>query len=168
MRKTCAHCPPTLRLKIQDRSAGCRNRLSRRFSFTMSLFLETTNCDFHIFCKNKVTVYFKRAPVWDWNGKSLKNTHMNNLLLFKQTRKRKKSSNIYWWVNAYQLQNVLILWHHTEFQWGITVGGEGVGGRERKRLNVRERERESVCYDTSILQHTKYIFWWLLKSDLQR
>ena len=37
------------------------------------------------------------------------------------------------------------------------MGGEGVGGRERKRLNVRERERESVCYDTSILHLTHKI-----------
>lgn len=70
---------------------------------------------------------------------------MDSLILFKQTRKRKKSSNIYSWVNAYQLQNVLILWHHTEFQWGIAVGGEGVGGAREKEIECeRKRERERV------------------------
>lgn len=87
---------------------------------------------------------FKRAPVWDWHSESLKK-RMDSLILFKQTRKRKKSSNIYSWVNAYQLQNVLILWHHTEFQWGIAVGGEGVGGAREKEIECeRKRERERV------------------------
>lgn len=156
MRKTCAHWLPTLQLKIQDRSAGCKNRLSLEFSFTTPVFLETTNCDFHIFRTNKMTLYFKRAPVWDWHSESLKHVWIVWSCLNKQEKEKNQVISTHEWMltsckmsssfGITQSSSEASLWEVRES-----------GGRERKRLNVRERERESECFDTSNLWSLTFI-----------
>lgn len=49
--------------------------------------------------------------------------------------------NIYWWMNAYQLQNVLIFWHHAKFQWGIAAWTKC--GVDQREWILRERKRET-------------------------
>lgn len=156
MRKTCAHWLPTLQLKIQDRSAGCKNRLSLEFSFTTPVFLETTNCDFHIFRTNKMTLYFKRAPVWDWHSESLKHVWIVWSCLNKQEKEKNQVISTHEWMltsckmsssfGITQSSSEASLWEVRES-----------GGRERKRLNVRERERERECFDTSNLWSLTFI-----------